>query len=36
MSSFSAEEISTEEVMQEIREQQIVRRFDFLIGQKGP
>jgi hypothetical protein len=36
MSSFTAKEISTEEVTQEIREQQIVRRFDFLTGQNGP
>jgi hypothetical protein len=36
MSSSSVEEISTEEVMQEIREQQIVKRFDFLTRQNGP
>jgi hypothetical protein len=36
MSSFSGEEILVEEVTQEIREQQLVGRFDFLIIQNGP
>ncbi|CAM6003223.1 unnamed protein product [Sphagnum balticum] len=36
MSSSSGEEIPAEQVMQEIREQQIVRRFDFWTVQNGP
>jgi hypothetical protein len=32
MSSSSADEVGVEELTQEIREQQIVSRFDFLIG----
>jgi len=36
MSSSSSEEIPVEQVTQEIREQQIVRRFDFGNLQNGP
>jgi len=36
MSSFSADEVGIDEVMQEIREQQIVIRFDYPRGQDGP
>jgi hypothetical protein len=36
MSSSSADEVAIEELTQEIREQQIVNRFDFLTGQNGP
>jgi hypothetical protein len=36
MSSSSAEEIGVEELTQEIREQQLVNRFDFLTEQNGP
>jgi hypothetical protein len=36
MSSFSAEEIGVKEVTQEICEQQIINRFNFLTGQNGP
>jgi hypothetical protein len=36
MSSSSGEEIPTEQVMQEIREQQVVRRFDLWTVQNGP
>ncbi len=36
MSSSSGEEIPAKQVMQEIREQQIVRRFDFWTIQNGP
>jgi len=36
MSSSSSEEIPIEQVTQEIREQQIVRRFDFGNLQNGP
>jgi hypothetical protein len=36
MSSSSGEEIPVEEVTQEIREQQLVGRFDFLTVQNGP
>jgi len=36
MSSSSGEEIPAEQVTQEIREQQVVRRFDFWTVQNGP
>jgi hypothetical protein len=36
MSSSSAEEVPVEEVTQEMREQRIVIRFDYLRGQAGP
>jgi hypothetical protein len=36
MSSSSGDEIPVEEVTQEIREQQLVGRFDFLTVQNGP
>jgi hypothetical protein len=36
MSSSSADEITVEELAQEIREQQIVIRFDYPRGQDGP
>jgi hypothetical protein len=36
MSSSSAEEVHVEEVTQEIREQRIIIRFDYLRGQDGP
>jgi hypothetical protein len=36
MSSSSAEEVPVEEVTQEIREQQLVTRFDFFTVQNGP
>jgi hypothetical protein len=36
MSSSNGEEIPAEQVTQEIREQQIVRRFDFWTVQNGP
>jgi hypothetical protein len=36
MSSSSAEEVGIEELMQEIREQWIVIRFDYPRGQDGP
>ncbi len=36
MSSSSADEAGVEELTQEIREQRIVNRFDFLIVQTGP
>jgi hypothetical protein len=36
MSSSNADEGGVEELTQEIREQQIVNRFDFLTGQNGP
>jgi hypothetical protein len=36
MSSSGADEVAIEELTQEIREQQIVNRFDFLTGQNGP
>jgi hypothetical protein len=36
MSSSSGKEVLEEELMQEIRERQLVNRFDFLIGQNGP
>jgi hypothetical protein len=36
MSSSSADEIGVEELTQEIREQQIVIRFDYPRGQDGP
>jgi hypothetical protein len=36
MSSSNADEGGVEELTQEIHEQQIVNRFDFLTGQNGP
>ncbi|CAK9876143.1 unnamed protein product [Sphagnum jensenii] len=36
MSSSSADEVGVEEYMQEIREQRIVIRFDYLRAQDGP
>jgi len=36
MSSSSVDEVGEEELTQEIREQQIVNRFDYLTGQDGP
>jgi len=36
MSSSSGEEVPVEEVTQEVREQQIVGRFDFYTVQNGP
>jgi hypothetical protein len=36
MSSFSGKEVPEEELTQEIRERQLVNRFNFLIGQNGP
>jgi len=36
MSSSGANEIGREEVTQDIREQQIVNRFDYFITQGGP
>jgi hypothetical protein len=36
MSSSGGEEIPTDQVTQEIREQQIIRRFDFWTVQNGP
>jgi hypothetical protein len=36
MSSFSADEVGVEELIQEIREQRIVNRFDFSTVQTGP
>jgi hypothetical protein len=36
MSSSGADEVGREEVTQEIREQQIVNRFDYLNVQDGP
>jgi hypothetical protein len=36
MSSYSGEEIPAEQLTQEIREQQIVRRFDLFTIQNGP
>jgi len=36
MSSSSADEVGVEELTQEIREQQIVNRFDFSTVQTGP
>jgi len=36
MSSSSGEEIPTEQVTQEIREQQVVRRFELWTVQNGP
>jgi hypothetical protein len=36
MSSLSADEGNVEELTQEIREQQIVSRFDFMTSQNGP
>jgi hypothetical protein len=36
MSSSSGKEVPEEELTQEIREWQLVNRFDFLIGQNGP
>jgi hypothetical protein len=36
MFSSSAEEVGIEEVTQEIREQRVVIRFDYLRGQDGP
>jgi hypothetical protein len=36
MSSSSAEEVVVEEVTQEVHEQQLVNRFDFLTTQNGP
>jgi hypothetical protein len=36
MSSSSADEVGTDEIMQEIREQRIVIRFDYPKGQDGP
>jgi hypothetical protein len=36
MSSSSADEVGTDEIMQEIHEQQIVIRFDYPRGQDGP
>jgi hypothetical protein len=36
MSSFSANEVGTDEITQEIREQRIVIRFDYPRGQDGP
>ncbi len=36
MSSSSADEVSTNEITQEIREQRIVIRFDYPRGQDGP
>ncbi len=36
MSSSSGEEIPAKQVTQEIREQQVVRRFDFWTVQNGP
>jgi hypothetical protein len=35
MSSSSGEEVPEEELTQEIRERQLVNRFDFLTGQNG-
>jgi hypothetical protein len=36
MSSSSADEVGTDEITQEIREQRIVIRFDYPRGQDGP
>jgi hypothetical protein len=36
MSSSSGEEVHVEEVTQEVREQQLVNRFDFYTVQNGP
>jgi hypothetical protein len=36
MSSSNADEVDTNEVMKEIREQRIVIRFDYPRGQDGP
>jgi hypothetical protein len=36
MSSCSGKEVLEEELTQEIRERQLVNRFDFLTGQNGP
>jgi hypothetical protein len=36
MSSFGADEVGREEATQEIREQRIVNRFDYLNAQDGP
>jgi hypothetical protein len=36
MNSSSAEEVPIEEVTQEIREQRIIIRFNYLRGQDGP
>jgi hypothetical protein len=36
MSSFNGKEVPVEEVTQEIREQQLVTRFDFFTVQNGP
>jgi hypothetical protein len=36
MSLSSVDEVVVEELTQEVREQQIVNRFDFLTGQNGP
>jgi hypothetical protein len=36
MSSSSGEEVPVEQVTQEILEQRLVRRFDFLSVQNGP
>jgi hypothetical protein len=36
MSSSSGEEVLEEKLMQEIRERQLVNRFDFSTGQNGP
>jgi hypothetical protein len=36
MSSFSVDEVGVEELTQEIHEQRIVLRFDYLKGQDGP
>jgi hypothetical protein len=36
MSSSSAEEVVVEEVTQEVHEQQLVNKFDFLTSQNGP
>jgi hypothetical protein len=36
MSSSSADEVGVKELMQEVREQRIVNRFDYLRGRAGP
>jgi hypothetical protein len=36
MSSFSVDEVGVEELTQEIHEQRIVLRFNYLKGQDGP
>ncbi len=36
MSTLSADEVGVEELTQEIREQQLINRFDYLTTQCGP